>query len=148
MKKLKILILLLSFSINAQFNNDSTKIQRFKLKIEISKIKHEGNLYLAIYNNEIDFNYRDGSNDRVYYGIKENVKIGNYIKEIELNKGIYSVKIYIDKNYNNKFDFNIFGLPKEQYGFSNDAMNLFGAPYFKKALIKLNINKTIKINLR
>ena len=44
MKKLKILILLLSFSINAQFNNDSTKIQRFKLKIEISKIKHEGNL--------------------------------------------------------------------------------------------------------
>ena len=48
----------------------------------------------------------------------------------------------------NKFDFNIFGLPKEQYGFSNDAMNLFGAPDFKKALIKLNINKTIKINLR
>jgi len=148
MKKLKILILLLSFSINAQFNNDSTKIQRFKLKIEISKIKHEGNLYLAIYNNAIDFNSRDGSNDRVYYGIKENVKIGNYIKEIELNKGIYSVKIYIDKNYNNKFDFNIFGLPKEQYGFSNDAMNLFGAPDFEKALFKLNINKTIKINLR
>ncbi|MBT4708936.1 MAG: DUF2141 domain-containing protein [Flavobacteriaceae bacterium] len=148
MKKLKILILLLSFSINAQFNNDSTKIQRFKLKIEISKIKHEGNLYLAIYNNAIDFNSRDRSNDRVYYGIKENVKIGNYIKEIELNKGIYSVKIYIDKNYNNKFDFNIFGLPKEQYGFSNDAMNLFGAPDFEKALFKLNINKTIKINLR
>ena len=148
MKKLKILILLLSFSINAQFNNDSTKIQRFKLKIEISKIKHEGNLYLAIYNNAIDFNSRDGSNDRVYYGIKENVKIGNYIKEIELNKGIYSVKIYIDKNYNNKFDFNIFGLPKEQYGFSNDAMNLFGAPDFEKALFKLNINKTIKINFR
>jgi len=148
MKKLKILILLLSFSINAQFNNDSTKIQRFKLKIEISKIKHEGNLYLAIYNNAIDFNSRDRSNDRVYYGIKENVKTGNYIKEIELNKGIYSVKIYIDKNYNNKFDFNIFGLPKEQYGFSNDAMNLFGAPDFEKALFKLNINKTIKINLR
>lgn len=148
MKKLKILILLLSFSINAQFNNDSTKIQRFKLKIEISKIKHEGNLYLGIYNNAIDFNSRDRSNDRVYYGIKENVKIGNYIKEIELNKGIYSVKIYIDKNYNNKFDFNIFGLPKEQYGFSNDAMNLFGAPDFEKALFKLNINKTIKINLR
>ena len=148
MKKLKILILLLSFSINAQFNNDSTKIQRFKLKIEISKIKHEGNLYLGIYNNAIDFNTRDRSNDRVYYGIKENVKIGNYIKEIELNKGIYSVKIYIDKNYNNKFDFNIFGLPKEQYGFSNDAMNLFGAPDFEKALFKLNINKTIKINLR
>jgi uncharacterized protein (DUF2141 family) len=148
MKKLKILILLLSFSINAQFNNDSTKIQRFKLKIEISKIKHEGNLYLGIYNNAIDFNTRDRSNDRVYYGIKENVKTGNYIKEIELNKGIYSVKIYIDKNYNNKFDFNIFGLPKEQYGFSNDAMNLFGAPDFEKALFKLNINKTIKINLR
>ena len=90
MKKLKILILLLSFSINAQFNNDSTKIQRFKLKIEISKIKHEGNLYLGIYNNAIDFNTRDRSNDRVYYGIKENVKTGNYIKEIELNKGIYS----------------------------------------------------------
>jgi len=148
MKKLKILMLLLSFSINAQLYNDSNQIQRFKLEIEISEIKNEGNLYLAIYNNEIDFNSRDRSNDRVYYGITENVKKGKYIKEITLNKGIYALKIYIDKNYNNKFDFNIFGLPKEQYGFSNNAMNLFGPPNFKKALFKLNTNKKVKINLR
>jgi len=148
MKTLKILILLLSFSINAQFNNNSNQIQTFRLEIEISEIKTEGNLYLAVYNNAIDFNSRDRSNDRVYYGIKENVKKGNYIKEITLNEGIYALKIYIDKNYNNKFDFNIFGFPKEQYGFSNDAMNLFGPPYFEKALFKLNINKKIKINLR
>ena len=80
--------------------------------------------------------------------ITENVKKGKYIKEITLNKGIYALKIYIDKNYNNKFDFNIFGLPKEQYGFSNNAMNLFGPPNFKKALFKLNANKKVKINLR
>tara|TARA_B100001250_G_scaffold256143_1_gene220516 strand:- start:197 stop:643 length:447 start_codon:yes stop_codon:yes gene_type:complete len=148
MNKLKVLILLLSFSINAQFKNDSIQIQKHTLEIEIFKIKYEGNLYLAIYNNAIDFNSRDRSNDKIYYGIKENVKKGNYIKKIRLNKGIYAVKVYIDKNYNNKFDFNIFGLPKEQYGFSNDAMNLFGAPDFEKALFKLNINKKININLR
>jgi len=148
MNKLKILILLLSFSINAQPNNDSNQIQRFKLEIEISEIKNEGKLYLAIYNNAIDFNSRDRSNDRVYFEIIENVKRGKYINEIVLNKGIYAIKIYIDKNYNNKFDFNIFGLPIEQYGFSNNAMNLFGPPDFKKALFKLNINKKIKINLR
>ena len=79
MKKLKILILLLSFSINAQISNNSNNIQRFKLDIEISKIKYEGNLYLAVYNNAIDFNSRDRSNDGVYYGITENVKKGNYI---------------------------------------------------------------------
>ena len=57
-------MLLLSFSINAQLNNDSNQIQRFKLEIEISEIKNEGNLYLAIYNNEIDFISRDRSNNR------------------------------------------------------------------------------------
>ena len=97
MKKLKILILLLSFSINAQFNNDYSQIQRFKLEIEISNIKNEGDLYVAVYNSAIDFNSRDRSNARIYYGIKENVNKGNYIKEIRLNKGIYALKVYIDK---------------------------------------------------
>ena len=133
---------------NTQFNNNSDQIQKFNLKIEISGIKEEGNLYLAIYNNAIDFDSGDKSNDRIAYRIKENVKKGNYTKEIILDEGVYALKIYIDKNFNNKFDFNIFGLPKEQYGFSNNTINLFGPPNFKKSSFKLNIEKKIKIKLR
>ena len=148
MEILKILILLLPFSINTQLYKNYHNLQKLKLEIEVSKIKNKGIIYIGIYNNEIDFNSNDTSKERLYNGIIENVQKGNYNKEIFLDKGVYAIKIYIDKNYNNKFDFNIFGLPKEQYGFSNNVMNLFGPPDFDKALFILNDNKKIKINLR
>ena len=59
-----------------------------------------------------------------------------------VKQGTYGIKIFIDKNNNNKFDFNIVGIPKEQYGFSNDASALLGPPSFQNASFDLVDNKT------
>ena len=51
-------------------------------------------------------------------------------------------------NNNGDIDLNFFGIPKEQFGFSNNVLGLFGAPKFDKASFKLNENKKIIIKLK
>lgn len=78
------------------------------------------------------------------YNLIEPVSKGIYVKKILLEKGIYGIKVRVDVNGNGEMDFNFFGLPKEQYGFSNNVIGLLGEPKFDKASIKIHDNnKTI-----
>lgn len=52
--------------------------------------------------------------------------------------GTYAIACVHDENGNGKMDYNVVGLPKEGYGFSNDAMGMLGPPNFKAAKIALN----------
>ncbi len=47
--------------------------------------------------------------------------------------GRYAVAVYHDEDADKDFDRNMFGLPKEGYGFSNDAPTLLGVPSFEDA---------------
>ena len=44
-------------------------------------------------------------------------------------------------------DTKIFGIPKEPYGFSNDATGFMGPPKFKDAKFTIEANKTITIKV-
>jgi uncharacterized protein (DUF2141 family) len=44
----------------------------------------------------------------------------------ELPFGEYAIAVYHDKNANGKLDTNLLGIPKERYGFSNNARGRFG----------------------
>jgi uncharacterized protein (DUF2141 family) len=147
-KLLKIFLFIISFSISAQINNDLNQNKYFELEINILKIKKPGTAFIAIYNNSLDFNSGDESKNRITYALKENVKKGSFSKVVMVEEGTYGVKIYIDKNNNNKFDFNIIGIPKEQFGFSNDAISLLGPPSFKNASFDVVDNKTIYIKMK
>ena len=85
---------------------------------------------------------REGKN------IIEPINVGLYNKTVDLKKGTYGVKVLIDTNGNADIDLNFFGLPKEQFGFSNNVLGLFGAPKFIQASFELNKDKKIIINLR
>ena len=62
--------------------------------------------------------------------------------------GGYGVSIFHDKNANGKMDKNAMGIPKEAYGFSNNAKGFFGKPDYKKVVFQLNsAEKQIAINL-
>jgi uncharacterized protein (DUF2141 family) len=145
---LKIFLLIISFSISAQINDNLSQNKYFELEINILKIKKPGTAFIAIYNNSLDFNSGDESKNRITYALKENVKKGSFSKVVMVEEGTYGVKIYIDKNNNNKFDFNIIGIPKEQFGFSNDAISLLGPPSFKNASFDVLDNKTIYIKMK
>ncbi|HEY3278050.1 MAG TPA: DUF2141 domain-containing protein [Syntrophorhabdaceae bacterium] len=62
--------------------------------------------------------------------------------------GTYAIKIYHDENGNGKLDKNSFGMPKEKYGFSNNARGSFGPPgYDQVAFTFNNTNNTITITV-
>jgi uncharacterized protein (DUF2141 family) len=46
----------------------------------------------------------------------------------KLPKGDYSVSLFHDENLNGKLDSNLFGMPVEGYGFSNNPPKGFGPP--------------------
>jgi uncharacterized protein (DUF2141 family) len=51
----------------------------------------------------------------------------------DIPPGIYALAVIHDENMNGELDTNVLGIPKEGYGFSNDARAWFGAPSFTDA---------------
>lgn len=57
----------------------------------------------------------------------------------DLPYGEYAIAVYHDKNTNGKLDTNFLGIPKEDYGFSNNARGKFGPASWEDA--KFSISK-------
>ena len=132
--------LISSFFLNASF-----------IEIEVTDISQEGILHLAIYNSketfESDKGDKPGPQEGIVGGVIEFVEKGVYKGRFELPDGIYAIGLYVDSNKNEKLDTNFFGIPKEQFGFSNNAKGRFGPPLFESASFELDALKEISINL-
>jgi uncharacterized protein (DUF2141 family) len=50
----------------------------------------------------------------------------------DLAPGTYGISVFQDVNSNEKIDTNFLGIPKERYGFSNNARGSFGPPDFEQ----------------
>jgi len=73
-----------------------------------------------------------------FKGYKLNIINNQVIKTIHLPYGEYAIKVYHDENCNNELDTRIFGIPKERYGFSNNARGTIGPPEYKDAAFILD----------
>jgi len=63
--------------------------------------------------------------------------------------GEYAVAAFHDTNGNGELDRNFFGMPKEPYGFSNDARGVFGPASWQDARVRVNAPVTdITIELK
>lgn len=62
--------------------------------------------------------------------------------------GTYAVSIIHDSNENGELDSNLFGMPKEGFGFSNDAMGTFGPPSFDKAKFAISSPVVVTVKTR
>ena len=60
---------------------------------------------------------------------------------IPLNRGKYAISIFHDLNSDGELNTNFFGIPKEPYGFSNDAKGKFGPPSFEKSAFEIKEDK-------
>ena len=110
------------------------------LTIDVSGFESdEGVLMLAMWNSEEGFLERDpyryaevdieGGKSRVVF---EGVAFGRY-----------GISVYHDKNDNAKLDTGLFRIPKEAFGFSNDAMGRMGPPNFDKASFVIESHNVI-----
>ena len=115
------------------------------LDIEVQGITKGGMLNLEISSSKGAFE-SDGDDTGVATRIQERVIRGSYQHSFDIPPGTYAVKLYIDENENGKLDTNFFGIPKEQYGFSNNT-KAFGIPKFEAAAFAIDTYKKVQIGL-
>ena len=63
-----------------------------------------------------------------------------------VSNGTYAIRYYHDENKNGKMDTGTFGIPKEGYGFSNNARGFMGPPDFEDMLFDVegDVSMTLK----
>jgi uncharacterized protein (DUF2141 family) len=64
----------------------------------------------------------------------------------DVESGTYAIRYFHDENENGKMDTGSFGIPKEGYGFSNNARGFMGPPDFEDMLfeVKGDLKLTLK----
>ena len=103
------------------------------LIINISGFENsEGEARIALVNSEV--NYEEDNNCRQKKVPVKDKKVQYIVKDLEF--GEYAVKVFHDENSNGELDTAMFGIPKEAYGFSNNAKGKFGPPAFSKVVFK------------
>lgn len=115
------------------------------LEVEVTGIAEaKGSVLVGVFNSKGEWL------KKAITGSKVAAKLGRVILVIEnLPEGEYALSVIHDLNENGKLDSNAIGIPKEPYGFSNDAAGNFGPPSYEKALVKVNsdvIRTTVKLN--
>ena len=140
------ILFLLSFSAMLE-------IQASELVINLSDQKKAGTLMLAIYNNAEAFEGSVIKEKRSEVGVFKGLELYLEPKDsmrlsIEIPDGEYAIAFFIDANGNKKLDKNFLGIPKEQFGFSNNAMGTLSAPSFEQAKFKVAGNTVQNIKLK
>ncbi|MFD1064173.1 DUF2141 domain-containing protein [Winogradskyella litorisediminis] len=133
-----LIFLLLQGNISNAQTNDTHDIT-----VHVSGLKNnKGKLLVGLYNSENQFlseRYKD------IEGKINNQKSTFVFKDIPT--GIYAISFIHDKNDNGKLDTNFMGIPREDYGCSNNAKGFMGPPKWKDAKFELTDDKTITISL-
>jgi uncharacterized protein (DUF2141 family) len=113
-----------------------------QLKIEVKGLKNsKGLVQIALYNHAAQF-LRDQ-----YATATVRINSGKAVAFFEaLPKGSYAAAVFHDENSNAIMD-KVFGIPKEAYGFSNNAKGFMSAPKFDAAKFQLNQDLTIEIKV-
>ena len=117
--------------------------QTFDLTVHISGLNsNKGTLLVGVYNKKDNFLKKQFKGDIVKIKNKKSAVIFK-----NLPKGEYAVSFVHDENNNKKMDTNLFGIPKEDYGCSNNATGFMGPPKYDDAKFQLTENKTITIKI-
>ncbi len=124
-----------------------------ELTINISGQTKAGILNLGIYNNAAAYDKSVKGEERSEKGLFSGIDSYIDLQEshefvINLPEGTYAIALFIDANENLKIDKNFLGIPKEQYGFSNNAMGKLSGPSFEQAKFQVKGNAVQNIKLK
>ena len=139
MKKILLTILILFTAILSASAQEET----FNLTINIAGLSSDkGSLLVGVYRTKENFLKKSFKS-----GIIKIINKKSSVTFKNIPKGVYAVSFIHDENDNKKMDTNFIGIPKEDYGCSNNAIGFMGPPKYKDAKFVLEEDKTIEINL-
>lgn len=142
MKKYIFLFILISSFYNSSF------AQETRQTIRITNInKTKGKLYIGWYEKPDTFRINEQAIFKKMILVTNENEIITEFKNIP--NGTYAIAVFLDENDNYKLDRNMFGIPKEKYGFSNNILPLLRAATFEESKFELNQSeKQITIHLK
>ena len=116
------------------------------LEVVVVGLKNQnGDVHIAIYNTAEHFPYQEGVLQEAEAPILGNVA---RLKFKDLTPGAYAAAIYHDENFNHEFDQGLFGIPLEDYGFSNNATVFLSPPSFEEAMFEVkDPSTTVEIDI-
>ena len=105
----------------------NTPLHAQTVKLNISGIKHgQGQFLIQIFQGESNYNQ-----NKPYQAKAVNAKQNTLSVNFEnVEAGEYAIRYFHDENSDGKLDKNLFGMPTEGYGFSNNPKINFGPPSF------------------
>lgn len=114
-----------------QNNTPVTNTETGTLLILVKGFKSmEGQLMVALFNSESGFLKMDNPYKGSITAISANEEL---VKFENIPYGDYAVSVLHDINKDGKMDKNLFGIPTDGYGFSNNAMDKYGPPTWIQA---------------
>lgn len=133
-----LIIIIFGHMLQAQTNSGQS------ITVQINNLdNNDGKVFVGIYNSQVSFL------DKAFKGTS--VKIVDNSCEVtfeNIEEGVYAISIFHDVNDNGKLDTNFLGIPKEDYGCSNNATGFMGPPKWEDAkfiLKKESITQTITL---
>nr|WP_321246584.1 DUF2141 domain-containing protein [uncultured Psychroserpens sp.] len=133
-----LILLLFSQLLNAQI------VSGQDITVKVNNLdNNKGKVLVAIYDS------KDSFLNKRYKGTMS--KINDNTCEVtfkNIPEGVYAISLFHDENDNNKMDSNFLGIPKEDYGCSNNATGFMGPPKWEDAKFELkdkSITQTITL---
>ena len=122
----------------------AAQAQNSNLVVTVKNIKSgKGKIGVAVFNAE------EGFMNKHWKDVMVAAKTGEVRVVFEnIPAGIYAISIMHDENENGELDKNLMGMPTEGFGFSNDAMGMFGPPSFEKAKFSHSGQQSISVTLK
>ena len=116
-----------------------------ELTVEVLGLRSgDGLVHFGLYDNPDTFPDKDGR----LGGTEAPITGGKAVSVFKgLKPGRYAVAVFHDENANGEFDQGLFGLPLENYGFSNKAFVFFSSPAFENAVVSVP-EKGLTITIR
>ena len=121
----------------------SSNVMAAELTINVKDINiNEGHLMVALFSGSESYKQNKA-------GWSSMLKVNGEYEVLsfkDLPNGEYALKLFHDENDNKRLDLNMLGIPKENYGFSNNV-GRFGQPSYEEARFLVKENTNIEINL-
>lgn len=127
------------------FSSSGMAQSQIIIEVELNNPTAGGTLRMALCPNETAYKTEMGC--REVSGVAK----GEVVRVVldDLSEGRYAIKAFHDVNDNGALDIHITGIPKEPYGFSNNASGFMGPPKFADAAFTVKKGKnTTRFKMR
>ena len=117
------------------------------LTIKVDHVRSDrGSILAALYDSEAAFLKQPAA--RARFKVRAAQGEVKYVFH-DLPAGQYALSVFHDENDNGKLDKNFLGVPKEGYGFTNDARGRAGPPTFGNAAFDFDgTDRTVTVTLQ